>query len=82
MSHIPIGALIEAELHKQERTTVWFARKLGCNRTNAYKIFKRQSIDTELLSKISQVLRYDFFSLYSKEVSKFLDSTAKTPTPN
>lgn len=32
MSEISIGALIENELHRQERTTVWFARKLGCNR--------------------------------------------------
>lgn len=56
MSEISIGALIENELHRQERTTVWFARKLGCNRTNAYKIFRRESIDTELLLKISVIL--------------------------
>ncbi|MCM1347946.1 MAG: XRE family transcriptional regulator [Firmicutes bacterium] len=66
---ISIGAMIEAELHRQERTTVWFARKLGCNRTNAYKIFKRQSIDTELLLKISQILQYDFFSVYSRKLA-------------
>lgn len=69
MSEITIGAMIEAELHRQERTTVWFARKLGCNRTNAYKIFKRQSIDTDLLLKISQILQYDFFSIYSRELT-------------
>lgn len=74
MSEIAIGALIEAELHRQERTTVWFARKLGCNRTNAYKIFKRQSIDTELLMKISQILQYDFFSLYSRKLNPAYDN--------
>lgn len=69
MSEIYIGALIEAELRRQERTTVWFARKLGCNRTNAYKIFKRKSIDTELLTRISIVLQYNFFEIYSQRLS-------------
>lgn len=69
MSEIYIGSLIEAELHRQERTTVWFARKLGCNRTNAYKIFKRKSIDTDLLRRVSEILQYDFFNVYSRDLS-------------
>lgn len=68
MSEISIGALIENELHRQERTTVWFARKLGCNRTNAYKIFPRESIDTELLLKISVILQYNFFTYYTRKL--------------
>lgn len=75
---IEIGRLIESELHRQERTTVWFARKLGCNRTNAYKIFHRESIDTELLLKISQILHYNFFEIYSRQ---FIDLT-KTNNDN
>lgn len=65
---ILIGRLIESELHRQERTTVWFARKLGCNRTNAYKIFRRESIDTELLFRISQILQCNFFEIYSRQL--------------
>lgn len=68
MSEISIGALIENELHRQERTTVWFARKLGCNRTNAYIIFRRESIDTELLLKISVILQYNFFTYYTRKL--------------
>lgn len=68
MSEISIGALIENELHRQERTTVWFARKHGCNRTNAYKIFRRESIDTELLLKISVILQYNFFTYYTRKL--------------
>ena len=68
MSEISIGALIENELHRQERTTVWFARKLGCNRANAYKIFRRESIDTELLLKISVILQYNFFTYYTRKL--------------
>ena len=46
---IHIGQLIESELHRQERSVSWFAQKLCCERTNAYSIFKRKSIDTALL---------------------------------
>lgn len=64
---IHIGKLIEEELHRQERSVTWFANKLYCDRTNTYKIFKRQSIDTELLLRISQVLHVNFFEYYSRE---------------
>ena len=63
---IHIGQLIEAELTRQEHTISWFAKKLCCDRTNVYSIFKRQSIDTELLLRISTTLHYDFFALYSQ----------------
>ena len=43
---------------------VWLSRKLNCNRTNVYKIFNRTSIDTELLLKISNVLKRNFFEPY------------------
>ena len=39
----------------------WFADMLHCDRTNVYKIFKKQSIDTALLEKISTILQHNFF---------------------
>lgn len=66
---IHIGQLIEAELHRQERTVTWFANKLYCDRTNVYKIFRKQSIDTELLLRISHILNYNFFHYYAAEFS-------------
>lgn len=56
-----IGQLISEELIRQERTPAWLASKLGCDRTNAYKILKRSSIDTALLMRISRALKHDFF---------------------
>lgn len=56
-----IGRKIEEELRRQERTVAWFARKLYCNRQNVYDIFKRESIDTSLLRRISAILGHDFF---------------------
>lgn len=65
MSQIFIGKLIEEELRNQERSVVWLAGKLSCNRTNVYKIFNRTSIDTELLLQISNVLKRNFFDCYT-----------------
>lgn len=66
---IHIGKLIEAELRRQERSVAWFARNLPCERTNVYDIFKRRSIDTEMLLRISIVLRHDFFRYYTAETT-------------
>lgn len=64
MNQIFIGKSIEYELRNQERSVVWLARKLNCNRTNIYKIFNRSTIDTELLLRIGNVLQRNFFEEY------------------
>lgn len=61
-----IGRLIKEELHRQERSIVWFAEKLSCDRTNVYKIFARTSIDTQLLLRISVILNRNFFAVYTR----------------
>jgi DNA invertase Pin-like site-specific DNA recombinase len=65
-----IGTLIQQELKNQERTVSWLARKLDCDRTNVYNIFRRQDIDTELLMRISVILHRDFFAIFSKEAKR------------
>ncbi len=67
---ILIGKMIETELHRQERSVTWFANKLYCERTNVYSIFKRESIDTALLLRISIVLRHNFFIHYLNELQE------------
>lgn len=67
---IHIGQIIKQELHHQERSVTWFANKLYCDRTNVYKIFKRNSIDTELLLRISIILQYNFFHYYLNEIEE------------
>ena len=64
-----IGKLIKEELERQERTVSWFARKLYCDRSNVYKLFKRPTIDTELLLRISIILNHDFFGEYMARFS-------------
>ena len=65
---IHIGKLIEEEMHRQERTPAWLARKINCARPKVYYIFRQESINTDLLLRISQALKHDFFKYYSKEV--------------
>jgi len=60
-----IGKLIKAELARQGRTITWLAAQLGCSRQNAYKVFNRKWIYTDLLLKICDILDYDFFKCFS-----------------
>ena len=69
---IHIGSLIEQELCRQERSAIWLAGELHCDRTNVYKVFKRKSIDTRLLVDISVILQHNFFLDYAEEVNLFL----------
>ena len=62
-----IGKLIKAELELQERTPTWLAKKIKCDRTNIYRIFERESIDTALLSRISTALNRNFFEVLAQQ---------------
>lgn len=67
---IHIGKVIEKVLRDQGKTVTWFARSLYCDRTNVYKIFQRESVDSEMLYRISKILSHDFFKYYSKELDE------------
>ena len=69
---IHIGSLIEQELRRQDRSVTWLAGGLHCDRTNVYKVFKKKSMDTRLLVKISIILQHNFFLDYAEEVSVLL----------
>lgn len=64
---IHIGNIIKEIFDQQEFSASRFAKLLCCDRTNVYSIFKRESIDTALLEKISIILNHDFFQYYSED---------------
>ncbi len=66
---IHIGNLIKERFNEQKHSVSWFAEELCCDRTNIYSIFKRESIDTALLVKISLILKHDFFKYYSNDIN-------------
>ncbi|MBI3511077.1 MAG: helix-turn-helix transcriptional regulator [Bacteroidetes bacterium] len=72
-----LGAEIKKILKYRGMTVSEFARRINKSRENIYSIFKRKSLDTELLRNISQVLEHDFMNKNSgrkKETSIFEES--------
>ena len=67
-----IGQLIKQQMEAQGKTVSWLAYELSYCRTNIYKIYDKKSIDTDLLLRISSLLKYDFFHAYSKELKQFV----------
>jgi len=57
-----IGEAIKQKIQERGFRVCDFAKAIHCNRTNAYSIFSRKSIDIELLRRISKALDYDFIS--------------------
>lgn len=66
-----VGKLIKQVFDQmpKEYTVVWLARELNCNRANVYDIFHRQNVDAELLSRLSRILRHDFFADLSADIN-------------
>jgi transcriptional regulator with XRE-family HTH domain len=62
---IHIGKKIKEVLDQSGMTVTEFSKRISTSRENVYGIFKRKSIDTEMLLKISKALNYDFFRLYT-----------------
>ena len=65
---IHVGSIIKKKFDELGLSVSWFAKELCCDRTNVYSIFKRESIDTSLLVKISTILNHDFFRYYSRDL--------------
>ena len=69
MAKVHIGNMIRCKLKEQGRTMTWFAEAIHSDRSNTYKMLKRDSIDLALLMNISELLHYDFL----KECSQALN---------
>lgn len=70
-----IGSLIENMVRKQQISIIGFADMISCSRKNVYDIFQRNSIDIELLARISKVLGHNFF----KDVADNYELAMPTP---
>lgn len=61
-----VGKLIKERLYKQGIPVQEFARMIPCTRESAYRILNKRHLNTELLLRISVVLRHDFFAELSR----------------
>ena len=66
-SNIHIGQLIKAQLKADERSVSWLAREIGCSRNHLYKVFRKPSLDGNLLLNISLAMHFNFFQYYTAE---------------
>ena len=66
-NNIHIGQLIWAQLKADERSVSWLAREMGCSRNHLYKVFRKASLDGELLLTISLAMNFNFFQYYTAE---------------
>ena len=60
VNDLRMGRRIQEELKRQGRTTTWLARQLGMERTSLYYTFRQNSIDVELLLRISSFIEHNF----------------------
>ena len=64
---IHIGSIIKGLVKTKGLTVEEFSNKINCTRRNAYKIFDKPSIDTELLVTISKAIGENLFFRYLKD---------------
>lgn len=60
INDLQIGKRIQTELKQQGRTVTWLAKQLGMERTGLYYTFRQNSIDLDLLLRISAFIGHNF----------------------
>ena len=60
IADLQIGKRIQNELKEQGRSVSWLAKQLGMERTSLYYTFRQNSIDMELLLRISFIVEHNF----------------------
>lgn len=66
MNEIHFGKMIHAELRKQRYSVAWFAKEMGSDRSNMYKLLERQHLNSEFILRAGKLLNHDFFGDASK----------------
>jgi plasmid maintenance system antidote protein VapI len=67
---VHIGELIREKLKENRRSAAWLAQQLHCDRTNIYKLYRKNTIDASQLLLVSIAMNFDFFGYYSACVKK------------
>lgn len=79
MKDIHIGSIIHRKLEESPLSIAEFAERINRTRPTVYDIFRRKSIDTDLLVRISEVLDYDFLrEVYLREMPEERMPTASS----
>ena len=69
-ANVHIGQLIKERVANVGMTKAEIARRLCMSPANVHKIFKRPSVDAQLLRELSNILDYDFFQHFEPDVKR------------
>ncbi|MBU0765999.1 MAG: helix-turn-helix domain-containing protein [Bacteroidetes bacterium] len=67
---IHMGKLVKERLEKVGMKKSELARRINRTSQNIYNIFKRETIDLEMLEMLGTALNYDFLAIYNRERDK------------
>jgi DNA invertase Pin-like site-specific DNA recombinase len=81
LKDIFIGKYIEERISESGISQERVAKFIKCNEQDIPKIFESKSIDSETLLRLSKVLEYDFFRLYSQHLIFYAPVAAINPEP-
>ena len=70
MADFHVGHIIKAVFDEQGRKVNWFAEKMCCSRTNIYKMFEKQNLDSGMIALASKALNHDFFLDISNKMNE------------
>lgn len=72
-----VGSKIKELLKKEGRSEVWLAKSVHCDPGNFNRTLKKESIDIDLLRRISVKLRHNFCADYARFVEKQIQEEIK-----
>ena len=81
LKDIFIGKYIEERINESGISQERVAKFIKYNEQDIPKIFESKSIDSETLLRLSKVLEYDFFRLYSQHLIFYAPVAAINPEP-
>ena len=80
---IDMGRMVE-DVFRQSKTgdrkcnVTWLAARLNCDRRNVYDIFRRPTIDSQLLAQLSIVLEHNFF----RDIAEMIETRINNKKPD
>lgn len=77
MSDLHFGHMILSELRKQRYSVAWFAKEMGSDRSNMYKLLSRAHLNTDFVLRASRLLHHDFFEEASASLIEKPDDCGK-----
>lgn len=61
-----VGKMVKTLLEQKGVGVTWLAKRLGCHRNNVYLILGRSWADSQTMMRLSFILDYDFFAVFSQ----------------